>query len=336
MPSAELVYRVEDRSILLPYYKRWVVEPLVKHVPASVHPNSITHVGHLLNFAGTALLLWFRPASGWPFFVTAFIVQLYNWCDNADGAHARRTNQCSPEGEFLDHGLDVLNVAYIAIMTVLSMGMPLEWWLAVVMVIQCGASFTYWEQTTTGVFRVGLLNQVEALTVLSITLVISGVLGVDIWSTPLFAWFTPRHAMLVWVLATLLFGMARGMVRVTSEVGLSAISSVMPLVVFEVVLAVAAALGAIGPVASVALSVGANTHFGVQMLSARMRTAAPMIDPVISGAAGILVLVVLGHLTGHEIPPEMAGPLLLIACGIFGVGAAFHARHARAGLRRLA
>ncbi|MFO0661099.1 MAG: CDP-alcohol phosphatidyltransferase family protein [Polyangiaceae bacterium] len=334
--SGELEYKVEDRSILLPYYKRWVVEPFVKHVPASVHPNSITHVGHLINFAGAALLLFTRPTSGWQFFVTAFAVQLYNWCDNADGTHARRTNQCSPEGEFLDHGLDVLNVGYIALMTALSMGMPVEWWLAVVLVIQSGASFTYWEQTTTGVFRVGMLNQVEALSVLSITLIVSGIFGTDLWSTPLVSTFTPRHGMLLWVISTLLFGMARGMVRVTADVGFSAIGSVAPLIVFQIALAVAAALGAIGPEASVALCVGANVHFGLQMLSSRMRSTQPVIDPVLSLAAGVVVLVVVGHVTGYDVPKNLAAPLLLVACGIFGIGAVIHARHARAGLRRLA
>src|SRR5438094_8262042 len=99
MGEAGLEYRVEDRSVLLPLYRRLLVTPTLRFIPSRVHPNSITHAGHLLCLLGAATVVCMGTSSGWPFVVAAIGVQLYNWCDNADGAHARRTGQCSAMGE---------------------------------------------------------------------------------------------------------------------------------------------------------------------------------------------------------------------------------------------
>src|SRR5260221_5390951 len=100
-----LVYEVEDRSILLPLYRSLFVTPLLPVLPPRLSPNAITHAGHLCNLAGTLVLLALWPERGWPYLAAALGLHLYNWCDNADGAHARRTGQTSATGEFLDHGL---------------------------------------------------------------------------------------------------------------------------------------------------------------------------------------------------------------------------------------
>src|SRR5690348_1168365 len=102
MATGAPAYKVEDRSILLPFYRRFFVDPLLPYLPAKLNPNTITHVGHLLNLLGAVFLLVMWPKRGWPFVAAMITLQLYTWCDNADGAHARRTNQCSPLGEFLD------------------------------------------------------------------------------------------------------------------------------------------------------------------------------------------------------------------------------------------
>src|SRR5262245_27441633 len=168
---ADLVYKVEDRSILLPYYKRVMVNPLLPFIPAKLTPNAITHIGHLLALSAAVLILFLRPKSGWPFFAAAILINIYCWCDNADGAHARRTKQCSPLGEFLDHGLDQLTSCYLAVLTALALGVesPLGW-TAVALLIPGAGAVTYWEQSNTGVLRVGLLNQVESIVVLTTAL----------------------------------------------------------------------------------------------------------------------------------------------------------------------
>src|ERR1700733_12498584 len=104
------------------------------------------------------------------------------WFNNADGAPARRTNQCSPFGEFLDHGLDQLNTVYIAYLTAMSLGVPPIWWVIIAIIIPGAGAVTYWEQSQTGVFRLGLLNQVESLSLLSIILGVSAVVGNSMWA----------------------------------------------------------------------------------------------------------------------------------------------------------
>src|SRR4051812_41281198 len=127
MASPGLVYKVEDRSYLLPLYKRFCVNPCMRFLPASLNPNTITHLGHLVNLLGTAALIVFSsmyPGTWWPFAIAALGVHLYNWADNADGAHARRTGQTSALGEFLDHGLDMFNTIYISYMSAIGIGAP--------------------------------------------------------------------------------------------------------------------------------------------------------------------------------------------------------------------
>src|SRR4051794_35498998 len=163
MAAGSPEYKVVDRSILLPFYRRFLVDPVLPLLPARLNPNTITHVGHFINLGGTVLLLALWPKRGWPFAAAMVLLQVYMWCDNADGAHARRTNQCSALGEFLDHGLDALNTVYIAYLTAMALGLPPMGWVTIALVIPGAGAVTYWEQTQTGVFRLGLLNQVESV-----------------------------------------------------------------------------------------------------------------------------------------------------------------------------
>src|SRR5262245_35111115 len=129
MASGAPAYKVEDRSLLLPYYRRFFVDPILPHLPPALHPNTITHAGHALNLIGALLLLVVWPARGWPFARATLLLQAYLWCDNADGAHARRTGQCSAFGEFLDHGLDQFNTVYIGYLTAMALGASPFWWV---------------------------------------------------------------------------------------------------------------------------------------------------------------------------------------------------------------
>lgn len=181
---ASLHYSVEDRSLLLPWYKKRIVDPIVARLPRSLHPNTITHVGHLVNLAGLAAVLASHASSsshaskgGLVWLIPAITLHLYNFCDNADGAHARRTGQSSALGELLDHGLDLLNVAYIATLAAFAIGASPMGTVAMVGAITGAASAVYWEQAETGVFQLGLLNQVEATFVLSGVLVCGAIFG---------------------------------------------------------------------------------------------------------------------------------------------------------------
>ncbi len=323
---ADLVYKVEDRSILLPFYKRLVVEPLLPLIPAKLSPNAITHIGHLLNLFGTVVLLYLHPKSGWPYFLAALLVNLYTWCDNADGAHARRTKQCSPLGEFLDHGLDQFNTVYIAYLTALALGVSPMGWVAITLLIPGGAVVTFWEQSNTGVFRVGLLNQIEAVAALTFALVMTGLYGHDFWARQLAFGITARDAMVIWPCSTLLFGMARNLVRVTAQCGIKSTTPILVYLGFCAAIFGGVAVGALTTLLAVALASALNVHLGMRMLARRLKTEPPQVEPLVLGGGVAVGTLVLLRLLERPLAPTVVPVLVVLACAALGVQVILDAR----------
>lgn len=282
-----LKYSVQDRSILLPHYKRFLVEPLLPAIPAKVNPNAITHGGHLLNLGALLFLLFFaeRMDSGWPFFVVAILVHVYLWCDNADGSHARRTNQCSAKGEFLDHGLDLLNATYVACMTVITLGTPPFWSVAAAVVIPAAAAVTYWEQAETGVFQLGLFNQIESICALSVALIARGLLGADAIGKMTVGPIAVPVLTLIVVSVVALFGIVRSAMRVLQKRG-----RVVPFVApfaFGVAVTVVAATGALGTLAAIVAGAVVFIFLGIRQLTLRVRGERPFVDRGVLVAAAL-------------------------------------------------
>lgn len=280
-------YRVEDRSLLLPYYTRWLVEPVLRWIPARVSPNTITHLGHALCLGSAAVLLLTWPTRGWPFVVSTLLVWAYVLCDNADGAHARRTNQCSPLGELLDHGLDLFNVAYLGYVTAMSIGAPPIVWVLASVGLPAAAAVVYWEQAELGVFRLGLLNQIESSVALTAALLTSALFGTSVFARPLVLGLGARDLIAIWVLSTVAFGIVHGVYRV-ARVAPRRLGPAAVLLAFNVALVASYATGAMTAVAVVILGGLANVAFGVRMLSFRLRRERPRADLV--GSAGALAL----------------------------------------------
>lgn len=173
-------YRVDDRSVLLPHYTRFFIAPAMSRIPARLAPNVLTHAGHLCCLAA-ALVLVLGGATAWTFVASAVFVQGYVWFDNADGAHARRTKQTSTTGEYLDHGLDLLNSAYGGVTGMYSLGLAntalgVTGTAAVCLV----AAITAWEQWETGTYRLGAVNQIESMAVVSSVLLLDAVFGIEL------------------------------------------------------------------------------------------------------------------------------------------------------------
>jgi phosphatidylglycerophosphate synthase len=322
MSSGPLVYKVDDRSILLPYYRRFIVDPLLPFIPARVNPNSITHAGHLLNLLGTALLIGLWPERGWPFVVAALLLHVYMWCDNADGAHARRTNQCSAFGEFLDHGLDQLNTVYIGYLTAMALGVSPVWWVVISLIIPGAGAVTYWEQSRTGVFRLGLLNQVESLTVLAITLLMSSIYGAHVWTAwTLFGIVTLQQAMLIWSTSTILFGMVRAMIRVGQQCGAAAVLPMAGPLAFGGALVLAVSVGPLSPVAGVSLATGANVYLGMRMLANRLHGETPRLGRLLVVVAAVVFAMTASSRYGLAPSPQIALGLAVLGCGVFALHA---------------
>ena len=259
------------------------------------------------------------------------LLNAYVWCDNGDGAHARRTGQCSPLGEYLDHGLDILNTVYIGILTAAALGAPPLWWVAIALLIPGAGAAAYWEQAQGGVFRLGLLNQIESVVVLSTVMIISAVYGVAFWEKPFIGDVTLRLAMLLWSLGTILFGVVRGMIRVALN-GLGKVVPMLALIACWTAIAGAAAASALTTIEAVTIATSVNVYFGVQMLGARLQKQRPRVDAVILlGACALGVAIVL-KTQGIPVATDIGGALALSACAIFG---GLAAQGTRKGLQQL-
>jgi phosphatidylglycerophosphate synthase len=96
--------------------------PVILHyVPFSVHPNVITFLNSFSCLCLFALSLFARSLEDSApllcLFVrlfTVFLVFLSLLLDCLDGMQARRTNQCSTYGEYLDHSLDSLHCVILS------------------------------------------------------------------------------------------------------------------------------------------------------------------------------------------------------------------------------
>jgi len=331
MGAQGLVYTVRDRSILLPFYKRLFVEPVLPMIPRKVDPNSITHAGHVINLVGMVLLLAATASgakNGWPFLVTALCLHAYNWCDNADGAHARRVNRCSALGELLDHGLDMLNVTYIAYTSAMAIGAPPLWWAGIATLVPLACSTTYWEQAETDLFSLGLLNQIESVMMLSVVMGISGVFGTEIFDRFHVGAITLRHVIMVFVIGTTLVGISRNIIRVTGRIGPKALGRIAPIVLFDAVVFLAASAGAMSPVAAVIIATAGNVFFGLRCLAVRTSGERPRVERGLLFGAALIGGLVVWKLAAQPVGPRSDTVASAVASIFFGFLALANAREA--------
>ena len=321
--GSDLVYTVRDRSLLLPFYKRLFVEPALPFIPARLDPNVITHAGHAINLAGLLALVVGRGAA-WSYLAAALCVQLYNFCDNADGAHARRVNRCSALGELLDHGLDMLNTTYIGFIAAIAIGAPAPWFVAIALVIPAACAATYWEQAETGVFNLGLLNQVESLFLLTAVLVADAALG------PAFFDGWPRLLVMSFVVGATALGILRNVWRARSRA-----VRVAPLLLLNVAALVATITGAVSPALATLAAVSGSIFFGVRCLALRAAGTKPTREPgLVFVALGVVAFVAAAALH-HRAADSLALVAAVLTALFFGILAITNARAAlRSVVRR--
>ncbi len=329
--SGAPIYKAEDRSILLPFYKRFLMDPFVPWIPARIHPNTITHIGHALNAAAMALLLVLKPTKGWAFIAAAVLMHLYCWCDNADGAHARRTKQTSALGEFLDHGLDILNTVYIGVMSAVVLDASPAFTIALVLIIPAASAVTYWEQAETGVFRLGMLNQIESIFVVALCMIATAFLGTGIWQKYTLGPVSAYLFILCWPISTMLFGLARNVVRV-QRTG-RPIAPAMVFIALQLCVFFAGYRGFTSVLVACAFATAANLYFGITMLVTRLRGLIPRLDGVL--VVGLLAMV--GFLAYCSLGLRLADPFGVVApvAVVCLVGARVIA-HTRLGVQFLA
>ena len=111
-----------------PLLVKTLCEPLLPHIPRSVHPNTISLLTHAV--AWTTALLAVSSAHLPPLqraltLIGAGIGMFMTMIgDCLDGLHARHTNQCSKLGEMMDHWLDALVVPLATVGITSALEMP--------------------------------------------------------------------------------------------------------------------------------------------------------------------------------------------------------------------
>jgi phosphatidylglycerophosphate synthase len=274
--EATATYRVVDREILLPAYRRILVDPLLPLIPRGVDPNLLTHLGHLSNLAAVVLLLARRPQGGWPLVAAMLLLNGYVWLDNADGGHARRTGRASLYGEVLDHGLDVLNAAYMGLILALGAGAGPGWMAAFAAACAGSMAINLWEQAQTGVLQLGRIQQLEFAAGLSLFLVASAHLGVGFAAQLGLGPVTLQDVIFACIPLSAVSGMVESVQRVHAQGHAWA-----PLVGFAAFLAACVALAACGLLAGLAASAiatAAAAAFGARMLASRVAGEKPRVD----------------------------------------------------------
>jgi phosphatidylglycerophosphate synthase len=180
-PPAPASYRVQDDELLLEFYKKTLWNRIVPRIPASIAPNTLTIVGQacgVLSAVATGAAVAGHPIF---FLVSCFLLLAYLTFDNIDGAHARRTGQTSPLGEFLDHGLD--GMASCAILIVASFVLALEQtWLVLLCTLGAfGFVALFWEQFRTGLLVIPRFSSTEGVTLLVLYQLVRFFVGSPDW-----------------------------------------------------------------------------------------------------------------------------------------------------------
>lgn len=121
-------YRVEHVSKFEPWLLRNLCEPVVKVIPAWISPNMITMVNAcviVLMFALCTISPRLAPLDRLLALFGAAVAMFSSMIlDSVDGMHARRTNQTSKLGEFLDHWLDTVHVPLVSSSIALMLEVP--------------------------------------------------------------------------------------------------------------------------------------------------------------------------------------------------------------------
>lgn len=169
-------YHVQDHSLLVPVLKRLVWTPVLSLVPERASANTLTLTGTFLSAIAFAITAFVSPTR-LSCAVIAVLVFTYLTLDNIDGAHARRTGTSSPLGEFLDHWLDAINMAFLFVGSINTWQIPPERGVIVMVLAVLSYTLTFWEQRVTGRIHMGRMGNVEGIFTVSLFYLAGAVFG---------------------------------------------------------------------------------------------------------------------------------------------------------------
>lgn len=177
MTEAAGAHGVTDHSLLLGFYRRFLWDPLVARVPASISPNSLTVVAQLLGALSAVFALFASRGPRGLYLAAAACIFASLTLDNIDGSHARLTGQSSRRGEMLDHGLDGITSTSVLISTGLLLHLDALWMCSLCALGALTFAATFWEQSRTGALTlpaIGPTEGVSALVVVEVSVALFG------------------------------------------------------------------------------------------------------------------------------------------------------------------
>lgn len=129
MPDkADRRFFAETGSKFEPLLIKTMCEPLLPHIPASLHPNTISLMTHAVVWVTAVLAVcsvFMSPLGQALALIGAGIGMFISMLgDCIDGLHARRTNQCTKLGELMDHWLDAIVVPLATVGITCALQMP--------------------------------------------------------------------------------------------------------------------------------------------------------------------------------------------------------------------
>ena len=111
-----------------PLLIKTLCEPLLPHIPAALHPNTISLMTHAVVWITAVLAVSsvHMSPSGQAFALIGAGIGMFLSMigDCLDGLHARRTNQCTKLGELMDHWLDAMVVPLATVGITCALQMP--------------------------------------------------------------------------------------------------------------------------------------------------------------------------------------------------------------------
>ncbi len=270
-------YRVDDQELLLDFYKKLLWNRMVPHIPPRITPNTLTLVGQLACLGAAGASAWAaHGGASWLYVLSSFLLLAYLTLDNLDGAHARRTGQTSPLGEFLDHGLDGLASTAVLIITCIVLQLDGVMFASICAMAAVGFTFLFWEQFRTGLLVIPRVSSTEGVTLLMIIQIVIASAGEPTWMNFSLESITPGTIIIIAVLIGYVTAGIPPILR-ASKVGVKA-WELIPLVALigaQVLLAISGATPYLPGIA--AGLVGANVTCRLILLRHRGKNA-PFID----------------------------------------------------------
>ena len=168
MTAINYSYNCTDKSIVLPFFKKYYVALFFKLVPHKLTANFITLISSGLIFYLLYACHYFHDFHSVIFAaVIAFCLHGYIVGDHLDGMQAKKTDTSSPLGEFLDHYFDIYNGAIIFLVFILYLGnIPSTFFYPLLWLNFLAFGATMVEEVELGELRFGLVGTLEGVILL--------------------------------------------------------------------------------------------------------------------------------------------------------------------------